>query len=228
MRWVDESVALLAPPRCACCGRAEPSGLVCPACQPELPWNLTACPSCAQPLPAVATCANCLKRAPSFDRAWTPFVFEDPVRHGVLSLKYGARFEQARVLGQLMAQQLAQRAAPLPELLIPVPLPRTRLYTRGYNQAMELARALQRVLGLQIDHRCARLLRAPRDQIGQTAAQRRRNLREAFVVERDLSGMHVALIDDVMTTGATLDALARAARKAGAAHIEAWALARAP
>ncbi|MGQ0529912.1 MAG: ComF family protein [Panacagrimonas sp.] len=228
MQWVDEFPSLLAPPRCACCARPEPSGLVCANCKPELPWNLCACPSCAQPLPAVATCANCLKRAPSFDSAWTPFVFEDPVRQSVLRLKYGARFEQARVLGQLMAQALQQRDAPLPRLLIPVPLPRTRLYTRGYNQAMELARTLQRVLGLPIDHRCARLLRAPRDQIGQTAAQRRRNLREAFVVDRDLCGVHIGLIDDVMTTGATLDALARAARKAGAARIEAWALARAP
>ena len=150
------------------------------------------------------------------------------MRHGVLRLKYGAQFEQARVLGQLMAQQLSQRAASLPELLIPVPLPRSRLYMRGYNQAMELARVLRRGLGTQIDNRSARLLRAPLDQIGQSAAQRRRNLREAFIVERDLSGMHIALIDDVMTTGATLDALARAARKAGAARIEAWALARAP
>lgn len=127
-----------------------------------------------------------------------------------------------------MAQQLAARPQPLPELLIPVPLPRWRLYRRGYNQALEIARAMARVLAIEVAADAAQLRRVPADQIGQSAAQRRRNLRDAFTVSRPLWGMHVALVDDVMTTGATLDALARAARKAGAAHIEAWALARAP
>ncbi len=127
-----------------------------------------------------------------------------------------------------MAQQLAARPQPLPELLIPVPLPRWRLYRRGYNQALEIARAMARVLAIEVAADAAQLRRVPADQIGQSAAQRRRNLRDAFTVSRPLWGMHVALVDDVMTTGATLDALARATRKAGAAHIEAWALARAP
>lgn len=227
-RWVDEAVDLLAPERCLWCGARDAKGGCCTGCRTELPWNEIACPSCAQPLPAIATCPKCLKRAPAFDAAWTPFVHLDPVRRGVHRLKYAAEFEQARVLGHLMGARLAQRGVPLPALMIPVPLPRRRWFTRGYNQALELARAVSREVGLPIDSEAARLVRAPGDQIGQTAAQRRRNLRGAFKVERDLSGLYVALIDDVMTTGATLDALARAARKAGAVRIEAWALARAP
>ncbi|MGQ0696621.1 MAG: ComF family protein [Panacagrimonas sp.] len=226
--WVDDWIGLLAPERCAFCGAANAVDGVCAACRSELPWNTICCPRCAQPLPAPALCAACLKHPPSFDSAWTAFVHLDPVRHGIHRLKYAAQFDQGRLLGRLMAWQLARRAAPLPDLVIPVPLRRTRLYSRGYNQTLELGRALESVLRFHIDADAAQLVRTPQEQIGQTAAQRRRNLRGAFRIERDLSGLHVALLDDVMTTGATLDALARAARKAGAARIEAWALARAP
>lgn len=226
--WVDQCLALLAPQRCAFCGAREASDGVCVACRPELPWNEISCPGCAQPLSAAALCPKCLKRRPSFDAAWTAFVHLDPVRHGIHRFKFAAAFDQGRLLGRLMAQRLAQRAAPRPDLLIPVPMPRIKLLKRGFNQTHELARSIRGVLKLEVDFQAAQFLRTPQEQIGQSAAQRRRNLRGAFHIERDLSGLHVALLDDVMTTGATLDALARAARKAGAAQIEAWALARAP
>lgn len=226
--WVDQCLALLAPERCAFCGAREATDDACAACRAELPWNERSCPTCAQPLSAVAVCAKCLKRAPSFDAAWTAFVHLDPVRRGIHHFKFAAAFDQGRRLGRLMAQRLAQRGTPLPDLVIPVPLPRMKLLKRGFNQTHELARALESVLKLDVDPEAARFVRTPQEQIGQTAAQRRRNLRGAFRIERDLRGLHVALLDDVMTTGATLDALARAARKAGAKRIEAWALARAP
>lgn len=226
--WVDEALGWLAPERCVWCGVAAARDGACAGCRAELPWNRTACPSCAQPLPAPATCRRCLDRAPAFDTACAPFVRREPVRAGVNRLKYGADFEQARILGGLMAEQILVRGDPLPHLLIPVPLGWMRLLRRGHNQAVEIARVLSRRTGVAVDAQCARLRRRVEDQIGQTAAQRRRNLRDAFVVTRDLSGLHVALVDDVMTTGATLDALARATRRAGAARIEAWALLREP
>jgi ComF family protein len=115
----------------------------------------------------------------------------------------------------------------LPALVIPVPLHDTRLMRRGYNQALELAHGMQRVLDIEVDAGAARRLRRTRDQIGLNPAQRRRNVHEAFAVDARVAGRHIALLDDVMTTGATLADLARAARHAGAARIEAWALARA-
>ncbi|MCC2656633.1 MAG: ComF family protein [Panacagrimonas sp.] len=226
--WVDEALSLVAPERCLWCGTFEADVGSCAGCRAELPWNETACRSCAQPLPAAATCPRCLIRPPAFDVAWCPFRREEPVRSGIAALKYRAQFRQVRTLGHLMGQQLRSRAAPLPELLLPVPLSRRRLLRRGFNQAQELARAVSRETGVAIDAHAARMVRVPVDQIGQSAEQRRRNLRGAFAVDRDLRGRHVALIDDVMTTGATLDALARAARAAGATRIEAWALARSP
>lgn len=131
-------------------------------------------------------------------------------------------------MGQLMADRLRSCGRTMPELLIPVPVAKRRLILRGYNQTTVLGQHLSRRLGIELDINAAKMVRQAKEQIGQTAAQRRRNLRGAFVIERNLSGQRVALIDDVMTTGATLDALAKAARKAGAAYIDAWALARAP
>lgn len=228
LQWVDECLSWIAPPRCEACGAVDAEHGLCRRCVQELPWNRSCCPRCAQPLTVSTLCRRCVKRAPAFDSACAAFRHEGAAQQGVVRLKYAARFEQSRRLGGLMAQQLAARPQPLPQLLIPVPLPRWRLYRRGYNQALEIARALARVLAIEVDAGAARLLRVPADQIGQSAAQRRRNLRGAFVVQRPLQGLHIALVDDVMTTGATLDALAQAARKAGAARIEAWALARAP
>lgn len=126
-----------------------------------------------------------------------------------------------------MAKQLAQRREPLPQLLIPVPLHRTRLMHRGYDQAQELARVITRSLAIPLHPHAAKRVRATPHQIGLTEAQRRKNVKNAFVVNESVRGLHIALIDDVMTTGATLYALTQAARKAGAAKIEVWAAARA-
>lgn len=152
---------------------------------------------------------------------------ETPVREGIHGLKYHAGFLQAHWLGKIMAQRLAQRPAPLPQLLIPVPLHHGRLMRRGYNQALELARVITQTLAIPLLPQPARRLRSTPDQIGQTRAQRHKNLKGAFTVDACVRGHHIALLDDVMTTGATLTELATAARKAGAAKIEVWAAARA-
>ncbi|MGQ0622735.1 MAG: ComF family protein [Panacagrimonas sp.] len=226
--WVDDWIATIAPDRCAWCGQPAGGAGICGGCRDDLPWNRVHCPGCALPQIAPVLCRRCQRRAHRFDSAWTPFVLVQPVQQAIHRLKYGARFGPARSLGRLMAQQLARRPEPLPDLVIPVPLHRQRQFQRGYNQARELARGLAGVLAIEVDEQAVSRTRATPDQIGLNAAARRRNLRGAFAVTRDLSGLHVALLDDVLTTGATLDELARAVRAAGASRIEAWALARAP
>jgi ComF family protein len=126
-----------------------------------------------------------------------------------------------------MAQRLARRAEPLPELLLPVPLHAARLRHRGYNQAVEIGRVVADRLGIGLAPAGARRLRPTREQTALSAAERRRNIRGAFTVDAAVRGRHIALLDDVITTGTTLAELARAARRAGASRIEAWAVARA-
>ncbi|MFA5941325.1 MAG: ComF family protein [Sinimarinibacterium sp.] len=225
---VDKCLNGLLPARCRSCGCALEHGPLCAACSHDLPWNDGACRRCALPLAAGDTCPQCLQRPPHFDSAWAAFRLETPVQHFIHALKYHADFAQAHVLGELMAVRLNLRPAPLPQLLIPVPLHGRRLVRRGYNQAHEIARVIATRCGIENAPHAAARLRATEDQIGQSAAARRRNMRNAFALRIDLTGMRVALVDDVMTTGATLDALARVCRTAGAAHVEAWAAARTP
>ncbi len=163
-----------------------------------------------------------------FDSAWAAFQLATPIQQAIHGLKYHAGFLQAHLLGQLVAQKLGRRAQAFPDLILPVPLHRTRLMRRGYNQALELAQILRRSLDIGVDANLAKRVRATPDQIGQSRAQRQKNLYGAFIVDARVAGKHIALLDDVMTTGATLAELARAARRAGAARIEAWAIARAP
>lgn len=225
---VDNCLQGLLPARCRSCGTKLDRGQLCADCIRDLPWNDCACDRCALPMRVAGTCAQCLQRTPQFDRAWAAFRLETPVQHFVHALKYHADFAQAQLLGEQMATRLQQRSAPLPQRLIPVPLHTRRLRRRGYNQALEIARIIGRKCNIAVNPHAAARMRATEDQIGQRADARRRNMRDAFSVREDLSGLHVALLDDVMTTGATLDELARACRAAGAAHIEAWAAARTP
>lgn len=223
-RWLGR----LLPARCRYCGTPVEVGQLCSACTAALPWNRTACTHCALPMQHAGICPQCLRRPPRFDTAQVAFRLATPVRQSIHALKYQADFSDAALLGDLMALPLARREGPLPQLLIPVPLHPLRLMYRGYNQATEIARRLSLRLTLPVNAHAAVRLRRTEDQIGQTRAARRRNMRGAFAVNADLGGLHVALIDDVMTTGATFDALAHACRQAGAARIEAWAAARTP
>jgi ComF family protein len=220
-RWI-------VPAACRLCGAPAEPGEVCASCRASLPWNRISCPRCALPLRSshAHPCGNCGSEPPQQDAALAPFRYETPIAQAIAGLKYHARFGEARWLGAAIAEAAAQRDDPLPDLLIPVPLHASRLRERGYNQALELARGIRRVLPIAIDWRSAQRTRPTADQIGQKAVDRRREVRGAFAVGPAVRGRHIALIDDVMTTGSTVDALARAARATGAARIEVWVAAR--
>lgn len=237
MQWLraalEQAGAALLPARCALCGLPAQAGLICAGCHADLPWNQPACPCCAAPQRHAQPCTQCRERPPPFDDAWAAFRYDGAVREAVLALKYHAGFMQARWLGEAMAVALSASAtAPPAELpspvLIPVPLHAARLRRRGYNQALELARVMARRLRLRCEPRLAQRRRATADQIGQSAAARRRNLRGAFSVSPAVRGRRVVLVDDVMTTGSTLAELARACRRQGAATVSVWVAARTP
>lgn len=185
------------------------------------------CPWCLRI--AASACPQCLAALPPGSEdvsGWAPFAYAGAVAARIRALKFGGDLGAARVLGEAMAERLLARAEALPALLVPVPLHPARLRRRGYNQALQLARAVAPHLRIAVDFRCARRVRATAEQTHLDAAGRRRNVRGAFEVAPSVADRHIAVLDDVITTGATAAALSHAARAAGAAKVEVWAVAR--
>ncbi len=225
-KWLQSVQSWLLPPVCVLCGdQGEDCGL-CAGCRAGLPWQSNACTTCALPLAIGELCGRCLDRRPRHDEAVAVFKFEPPVDALIRRLKFGGDLACARLLGLLMAEGIGRRSGPLPEAIVPVPLHRARLATRGYNQALELARPVAAMLGLPIDHACCARIRATAEQTGLSAAARSENLRNAFVADYLPAG-DIAIVDDVMTTGHTVDALVRVMRQAGVARVRVWVCARA-
>ena len=222
--------ALLWPPRCLLCGDAGEAGRdLCAACLSRLPWNRAACARCALPLPEAApACGDCLRRPPPVEETRAVFVYGFPADRLLPRLKFHNGLAAGRLLAQLAAGHLANDAA-RPEAVVPVPLHHSRLRRRGYDQALELARPLARQLGLPLRDDLLRRVRATAPQSRLDAKARQRNLRHAFETRANAPlPAHVALFDDVMTTGATVHAAARALRRAGVARVDAWVCARVP
>jgi ComF family protein len=188
---------------------------------PALPTER--CPSCALPTPGGAVCGACLKSPPAFDATYAVWRYAFPVDKLVQTLK----FEHRLALAGLFARTLLGQARPEGDILLPVPLSPTRLTERGFNQAVEIARSLGRALGLPLDTASVRRTLDAGPQSRLPWKERRRNVRGAFECRADFSGKAVIVIDDVMTTGATLDELARTLKKHGAARVSNWVVARA-
>ncbi len=231
-RKVDEKLdALLAfvlPPQCTLCGADGDRRLpLCTDCRADLPWLGHACRLCAEPLPLSSVCGRCLRRAPPQHAAHAAFHYAPPLDRLVQGLKFGGRLGLARLTGALLAEAARNGQWPRPQALMPVPLHDARLRQRGYDQAQVLTREVGRRLSIPVEsHRCRRQ-RHTAPQSGLAPAQRRRNLRGAFDVSPLLALDHVAIVDDVMTTGATVGALATALKHAGVARVDVWALCRA-
>ncbi len=199
---------------------------MCAACLAELPWNHTACARCALPLPhAAAACGSCLQRPPPVAATQAAFRYAFPLDRLLPRLKFHSGLAVAPLLAQLTAPMFA--ACERPHALIPLPLHRQRLRQRGYDQTLELARPVARELALPLRVDLLHRVRAAPPQSRLSAAQRQRNLRGAFSVNASAPvPAHVALFDDVMTTGATLHAAAQALLGAGVHRVDAWVCAR--
>ncbi|MFN3311523.1 MAG: ComF family protein [Thermomonas sp.] len=222
----DAALGWLLPPRCVVCGDRGMRGCdLCAGCRSALPWSSRACPRCALPLAQAGDCVACARSASPLDAVHAAFAYAFPLDLLLPRLKFHADFAAGRVLAGCLAERFA--ALPRPGALLPLPLHRSRLRQRGYDQALELARPLARALGLPLRTDLLQRRRATAAQTRLDADARRRNLQGAFAVRaRAPLPAHVALFDDVMTTGATLQAAAAALRAAGVARVEAWVCAR--
>ena len=231
-------LATLLPCACALCGMGS-RAVLCPGCHDQVlrPDHGSArCALCANPL-AVADarwpCAACQRHRPAYDATIVAADYTSPLDQLVLRLKFGGALALAPWMGKVLAEAVrAHPALPLPDLMCPVPLGPRRLVERGYNQALEIARTLSAVTGAPFHSTLAVRARDTTAQSLVAPSARRANIRHAFVVAPDALALvrdrHIGVVDDVMTSGATLDELAATFKRFGAARVSNFVFARTP
>jgi ComF family protein len=201
-------------------------GRVCQNCEHFLAPAGARCPRCALPLAREGPCGDCLRLPPAFDDIVTAFDYRFPVDRLVRRFKFSADLAVGAYLGEALAKAAAGGARP--DVLLPSPASPARLRERGFDAALLLARRVRSRLDLRLDAQALVKVRHTPAQAGLSRAQRQDNLRDAFAVRGPFTGMHVAVVDDVMTTGVTLSSLAVLLRRAGARRVSGWVVARTP
>jgi len=211
---------------------AEQPYPLCVACEQELPWLSEYCLRCALPLPMCGlTCGQCSRRAPAFEQVVALWHYGFPVDTLISRFKHNRQWPLGRLMAEMLSSGLQHRYAEglaRPDLLLPVPLARRRQRERGFNQAGMLARWLSKRLAIALNERLLQRTRETPAQQSLDAKARRRNLQRAFALvdEGVVEGLHVAVVDDVLTTGATAQAIAALLRGAGARQVDVYCLAR--
>jgi ComF family protein len=226
-RWLER---LIWPAACLLCGRSGAGDIdLCSDCVADLPRNDAACVVCAEPLASSAAaraCGECLRDPPPFISSFVPYRYAYPLDHLVRGLKFRNELACGRVLGELFSRCVLARGAALPEVIVPVPLAPRRYRQRGYNQAAELALAIQRCTGVAVKTDVVVRQRETAEQAGLDRKARRNNVRGAFTAVAPVRARSVAILDDVVTTGSTVRELAAVLRQAGAQQVEVWSIAR--
>ena len=211
---------------------------ICDACHADLPWNNKACSTCALPLPALTkptqtiVCGQCLNNEPNYSQCVSLFTYTFPINTLISDFKYNKR----RHFGKLMAKMLAIKIAeglenkiiPKPDILIPVPLHINRFDTHGFNQSEDICTDLSKHLKTPVDRKSLqRTINTP-SQTALSKKERQKNLQQAFQIQKAFNGEVIALVDDVITTGATIEHLSALLLNAGAKEVIVWSLARTP
>ena len=217
------------PQRCELCAGVSGTELVCNACMRDLPWLPRACPVCALPTSDGSVCGHCLSDPPAFDATIAAFSYAFPIDRLIHSLKYQGRLALAEWCADaiLARRELANSGvSSRPDRLIALPLAVLRQRERGYNQALEIARVIGARTGVPLLSRGLSRVRATPPQAALPWTERAKNVRGAFACDIDLSGLAIALVDDVMTTGASLAEAAKVLKASGAVSVENWVVAR--
>ena len=220
------------PGQCILCGASSNRTLdLCRACEDDLPLISHACTRCALPLTTRSAqyCGQCLQTPPPFERTIAVWHYRPPIAQLISGFKYNNRYSYGQTLVKIMAEQLVSThyGSHLPDLIVPTPLHWRRQLKRGFNQSQQLAHYLSSRLHVPLALAVKReKMTSPQQSLN--ARQRRQNLRGAFTVTGNVDGKRLALVDDVMTTGATVTEISRSLLAAGALEIHIWCLARTP
>jgi ComF family protein len=218
---------VLMPDQCRVCGGDTGSAGYCGACAAGLLRHGRQCRACGIPMVVDGLCGRCQRRPPPIAETVAPFRYAPPVSEDIHKLKYHRKLACGRDLGTLLARELEARLPELPEVLVPVPLHWRRQFRRGFNQSMEIALPVSRILDVPIDMKLVKRTAYTRPQVGLRPAARRRNLRRAFTTTGAAMPASVAIVDDVITSGATVAEVARCLQRAGVETVFVWALVRA-
>ncbi len=209
---------------CLLCGVSNEKD-VCHACfkdLPQLPTNR--CPICLLPVTTSQECGVCLTTKPAFTRALAAFQYSFPIDALIQSLKYQTNLAIVPILADLLIDQI--EITKLPDFIVPMPLHPKRLRERGFNQALEISRVIANKSGVTLlSDVCQRIRNTPA-QTGLNWKERQKNIHNAFTCSINVSGKHIAVVDDVMTTGATLNELAKVLCQQGADEVSGWIVAR--
>ena len=218
-----------------CHGLTPPLQDLCHHCAQDMPWNQHCCERCAEPWPDPfeGLCQQCIQEEPHYDQCFAPFLYQFPIDQLILQGKGGKRAELLFSLGRLLAAQLQAQQVTRPDIIVPVPLHPNKQRERGFNQAGVIATLVGRKLGIPVSHNLIIKVREPKQQKSLSRSGRQHNMTRAFRIQCTVLQslpypvQHIALLDDVITTGSTLNQLAKQLRSSGVERVDGWALARA-
>lgn len=244
-RLLDCASYLVLPGNCVLCKSKSFRPLdLCTVCEIDLPNPYSPCKICCSPLAHTATgsensephskiCGDCLIQPPTYTRLYTPYLYQPPVDRLLWQFKFEGNLSVGKVLGQLLAQHIEENNNINADILVPVPLYWRRLFRRGFNQANELATTVGKILDIPIANNLIKRRYNTLSQQGLNRKQRHSNLAGSFAIRTDklrrlIKGKSIALIDDVVTTGSTVEEIAKLLKQHGAAEINIWCVARTP
>ena len=219
----------VAPPCCLLCRlEVEYRHGLCQGCWAKLPVNEIHCECCALPMAHESLCGHCQRCPPVFDSVIAPLRYQDPIDQMLCALKYHQQLSFARTAAGLITDTVRESGEPMPDLLIGVPMTHRAVRKRGLNQAVFLARLIGRQLGIPAKSTLIKKLRETDRQSTLNASKRQRNLKGAFHCKGSLEDKHIALVDDILTTGATANEISKVLKAAGANRVDIWVCARTP
>ena len=233
--WLKNNLSRFISNHCLLClSPTHNKRLLCLNCEKDLPKNDAHCVICAIPLAAKGAqeislslvCGKCQKNPPHYTTSIIPHIYASPLKQLISQLKFHSNLTYAPLLAHSFIASLQHRTSNLPECIIPIPLHTKRLHERGFNQAIELSQIISKQLNIPLDYSLCQRNKYTPFQSGLSAKQRKLNLKNAFSLTKSHQYKHVAIFDDVVTTGTTVNELARQLKISGVETIEVWAIAR--